>query len=160
MPAQINIVTVVDVVGALASESLDGNIHLIDNSRSSTTTGQGTAELSTTCKHGQVINWLIYAVDLQSPALIHNIDFEGSVNPCLKLQPYGAPVFGPYWAGIVKLEADLKSGVYPYRLEIEMAGRTMTMNQTPALNIVKERTLKGSGSAYFDSFSMAKAGNQ
>ncbi|NET03371.1 MAG: hypothetical protein F6K16_01260 [Symploca sp. SIO2B6] len=60
---QLNVITVVDLHKAVANNTLDGALYMIDNSVGST--GRGTAHLQTVCKQGQVINWLIYAMDME-----------------------------------------------------------------------------------------------
>jgi hypothetical protein len=123
---QLNVVTVVDVGKALATGTLDGSLYMMDNSFDST--GQGTSELSTSCRPGQVINWIIYPMDSPVSARIGNITFvEREV--CAQLKIYGAasfprspwPCLTPaydYWAGLVLPR--LPGGVYKYRLEIQM----------------------------------------
>lgn len=134
---QLNILTRIDVAGATRSGGLDGHAALIDNSGDST--GEGTAQLRTVCRQGQVLNWLVYCADMNRRlngswppfARISNIvmlQADGAVQNtqvCTNLKVYGSvdkvrsplvPVYS-YWAGIVR--PDLPPGVYPYRLIIE-----------------------------------------
>lgn len=136
---QLNIVTFVDVYKALENQSLEGCVYITDNSLNSL--HEGSANLRTTCKQGQVINWIIYPLDMdqrldkQWPSMpkISNIVFlnESGENiselkVCTEFKIYGAPdeirnQLDPvyyYWAGTVL--PDLKPGIYKYRFVIEL----------------------------------------
>jgi len=144
---QINIMAMIDVIGSLSDNKLRGNIFMMDNSRSHDTTGQGTGVLSTVVQFGQVINWHILPIDVQTEVRVNKIIWQDDVNPCLKVQEYGLPgSMPPYYAGIVKLDAAnpipgvpdsemVKTGIYHYNLEVIMSGKTMTMTTNPSLNI-------------------------
>lgn len=136
---QLNIVTVIDVAKVNRTQTLNGNVYLSDNSPESK--NKGTQNLETVCTQGQVINWLIYPMDLTQKldgswppmAKINNIVFineDGSVHNfqvCENLEIYGGidkarpnnltPVYH-YWAGTVI--PDLPLGKYRYRFVIEM----------------------------------------
>lgn len=134
---QLNIVTSIDVAGATYTGRLDGKVGLMDNSAKST--GKGTTALKTVCKQGQILNWLIYARDMQQrpdnswppSARIVNIVFlnsDGTVREtqtCNPLRVFGGPekIRSPstpvyyYWAGEIK--PDIKPGIYHYRLVIQ-----------------------------------------
>ncbi|AQZ65277.1 hypothetical protein BKM31_30955 [[Actinomadura] parvosata subsp. kistnae] len=93
---QVNIIALVDVIGALSDRSLlNGNLVMIDDG-SFASRAQGTPDLCTVVQPGQVVQWTALAVDLQTPVEIKNIEF-------LRLQPppgqpaYPAPQ--PGWAG-------------------------------------------------------------
>lgn len=157
---QLNIVAFVDVQGANASNSVYGNVYMIDNS--SAGTGQGTAHLQTYCKPGQTLNWIIYAINAQRrpdgtwpPSVrINNIVFldgdgkdVSGTKICSELKVLGGPdkmrsTLTPvyyYWAGTVVDNVPL--GVYRYRfvleLETEQPGKKRYLNfNTPSLNVV------------------------
>lgn len=136
---QLNIVAFVDVSKAVALNSLEGSVFMVDNSIQSI--GQGTSSLQTTCKQGQVLNWLIYPmagdrrVDGSWPpsVRINNIVFLGEdgkdvaitqickdmkvYGPPDKIRPPQTPVYY-YWAGTVPLK--LPEGVFRYRLILEL----------------------------------------
>jgi hypothetical protein len=135
---QLNIVTTLDVANILATRSIEGRGFLMDNSPHSS--GKGTPHLQTICKQGQVLNWLIYCMDMEKRqdgtwppmARIVNIVFlddDGDgvlgVQACSEMKVYGGPdairsPFTPsyyYWAGMIR--PDLPPGVYKYRLVLE-----------------------------------------
>lgn len=136
---QLNIVTFVDVKKAVTQQSLERAVYMMDNSIDSS--GQGTSELRTTCKQGQTLNWIIYAMDAEKrpdgnwpPTVkINNIVFLGDngedvavVRICDDLKVYGPPdkirsKYTPvyyYWAGTIPM--DLPVGIYRYRLVMEL----------------------------------------
>ncbi len=141
-PPQLNIITIVDTVGVLSSGSLSGNLHMVDNSRSALTQGQGTDALQTACTHAQVLNWHVWAVDVQTFIEISGIRWyrdgnlleQTDLTPCDKSKLYGAPS-GPYWAGVIKVPPSVLTGLYHYQLELKMEEMTMWMTSQPSLNI-------------------------
>lgn len=60
---QLNIVTTVDVAGVLAGRPIGDCVWMTDNGTAST--GKGTSSLQTGCRPGQVLNWLIYSLDVE-----------------------------------------------------------------------------------------------
>lgn len=71
---KVNINIAVDVVKALSDQSLQSNIYVMDDSVLESR-NQGTGELCTRCQPGQTLLWRIYALDLQTPVAIKNIEF-------------------------------------------------------------------------------------
>lgn len=71
---KVNINIAVDVVKALSDQSLQNNIYVMDDSMLGSR-NQGTGELCTRCQPGQTLHWVIYALDLQTPVAIRNIEF-------------------------------------------------------------------------------------
>ncbi|WP_159072643.1 hypothetical protein [Streptomyces formicae] len=73
--SQVNIIAVVDVIGALSTKSLqDGNLCMMDDG-SGNSSHQGTPNLVTVVRPGQTVSWTALAVDLQTPVEIKNISF-------------------------------------------------------------------------------------
>lgn len=141
MIPQINIVTVVDVIGALAAGTLTGNIYMTDNSRIGTTTGRGSGTLASGVTYTQVLNWQVMAVDVQTDVRISKISFyrngipiAAADTPCAKLQKYGAPS-GDYWAGVVNLQGLIEGGVYQYLIEFDMGRKIMTMESFASIAV-------------------------
>jgi hypothetical protein len=142
MESKITIFSVVDVIESLSGGTLlNGNLCMMDNSPFSSF-NQGTPSLCTLCYPGQIINWTILALDLQTPAGIRNISF---------LRPDGTPVKSPLspnslesdtlhlnvWSGIVPY--NLVPGVeYKYRFELQMyEGKNSIMYvDTPSLKLI------------------------
>ncbi|MFI6472575.1 hypothetical protein ACIBL5_20255 [Streptomyces sp. NPDC050516] len=157
MNPKVNIVVVVDVIGALSDGTLrNGNLCMIDDG-SLQSTGQGTPELVTVVKPGQVVTWSALAVDLQTPVEIKSITFlgpdtdggheDGQAPPAARAPEHRAPVqhgdnghteerHNPeldVWSGVVPY---LAPGVaHQYRLEVQMyEGEFSTLHiESPAL---------------------------
>lgn len=131
MKPKVNIIALVDVIGALSDSGLDqGHLCLVDDSDQEST-GQGTAQLCTLVQPGQVVEWTALAVDVQTPLVIKSIDFlapDGSAVPASPADPFagGADAEGTpenpdalVWSGIVP--TTIARGVpYRYRLELQM----------------------------------------
>ncbi|MDB5655652.1 MAG: hypothetical protein JWQ94_3265 [Tardiphaga sp.] len=135
----INIVTVVDVISALSKGSLHGSLHMMDTSWCSE--HKGTADLATACYPGQHINWIVHAIDVQTPVLISAINIlNGDNDPAVRAQPT-KPQFGGaphwfYWSGVVPYH--LAPGLYHYRLKLQLGRgiRSALSIDTPALNVL------------------------
>ncbi|MFD0415039.1 hypothetical protein [Streptomyces sp. NPDC127108] len=136
---QINIIAVVDVIGALSGRTLqNGNLCLVDNG-DYTSTGQGTPELCTFVRPGQVVQWSALAVDLQTPVDIKAITFlgpDGTASPLSRpaSNEEGEKLDLEHWAGMVP--PYLVPGVaHRYRLELQMyeGDHSVLHVDTPAL---------------------------
>ena len=66
----ISIVSVVDVVGALANNSLSGNIFLVDNNKVSGSSGEGTEALQTAVEEGDELVWIVQPLECEAHASI------------------------------------------------------------------------------------------
>lgn len=136
---QLNLVTFVDVRKANAGNTLQDALYMMDNGLDSE--GQGSADLQTTCKPGQTLNWIIYAMDMNKrpngtwpPSVrISNIVFlngdgedVADMPVCSEFKIFGSPdkIRSPntpvfyYWAGT--LASELAPGLYRYRFIIEL----------------------------------------
>lgn len=139
---QLNIVTLVHMQRASATNSLDGALFMMDNSTGGS--GRGTGHLETVCKQGQVLNWIIRPIDMGRrpdgtwPAMpkISSLVFLGTERGherdvaakriTSELKIYGMPdemrsPFTPiyyYWAGTILPTTE--PGLYHYRLVLEL----------------------------------------
>lgn len=138
MQSRININIAVNVIGALSDKSLNNNIIMMDNSFLHSTC-QGTSYLSTSCIPGQEIQWLIYAVDVQTPVFIKNIIFIGAdCHEHHKAEVDVTPAEGDLnsWIGIVP--AYMQIGLqYRYRLELQMGTGENSIMSTDQPSLVR-----------------------
>ncbi|MGB8942896.1 MAG: hypothetical protein WCD21_22035 [Streptomyces sp.] len=160
MKPQVNIIAVVDVIGALSGSTLlNGNLCMMDDGGENSA-HQGTPDLCTVVRPGQVVSWSALAVDLQTPVEIKNISFmpeNGSHSSgraqgqSQSQQPQGRPhgqaqgVQNGHHSEDDKLDLDVWTGIVPnwltpgvayrYRLELQMyEGENSVMHiDTPAL---------------------------
>ncbi|MEU6672940.1 hypothetical protein [Streptomyces sp. NPDC046925] len=163
MKPQVNIIAVVDVIGALSGSTLlNGNLCMMDDGEHNSA-HQGTPDLCTVVQPGQVVSWTALAVDLQTPVEIKNISFvpaddshargrqqgqgQGHDQPHAQGQAQSQSnghAAGEHSEGD-KLDLDVWTGVVPnwlqpgvayqYRLELQMyEGANSVMHvDTPAL---------------------------
>jgi hypothetical protein len=122
---------------------------MMDNGRNSE--GSGSRALHTACRPGQRLNWVVYAIDVQTPVTIIDIAFTGN-KIAFEVDEMESPETGEpesdlkqsthqwfYWSG--KLPWDLKSGLYPYRLTLQMGqGRRSVMHSELAALKVEAET--------------------
>ncbi|MFD6433235.1 hypothetical protein [Streptomyces venezuelae] len=154
MKTQVNIIAVVDVIGALSVKTLlDGNLCMVDDSAFDST-HQGTADLVTVVKPGQVVSWTALALDLQTPVEIKNISFQpanghngaAASGPAMSTPgTANGEAHGQEESEGDKLDLDVWTGVVPhwmtpgvpyqYRLELQMyEGSNSVMSiDSPAL---------------------------
>jgi len=126
MKPQVNIVVLVDVVGALSDQTLnDGNLSLVDDGRFDSS-GQGTPDLCTVVTAGQVVQWTAIAVDVQTPVEIRSITFlQPDGHGAGALDDGDAPEHEStapdlkVWSGIVPSYL-VPGAPYRYRLELRM----------------------------------------
>ncbi|MFF0742840.1 hypothetical protein ACFYVL_20825 [Streptomyces sp. NPDC004111] len=149
MKQQVNIIAMVDVIGALSDRSLhNGNLSLIDNGDYQSR-AQGTPDLVTLVRPGQVVQWTVLAIDLQTPVEIKNITFLGPDGESTRVDATRGTTHHPGAAGHPasrprshdeapdveeetdgdKLDLEVWSGIVPqlpsgvahkYRLELQM----------------------------------------
>ncbi|GAA4367744.1 hypothetical protein AB0C69_33110 [Actinomadura sp. NPDC048032] len=141
MKPHVNIVVLVDAVGALSDGTLhNGNLSLVDDGDFESH-GQGTVDLCTIVVPGQVVQWTAIAIDVQTTAEISAITFLPPGGAAPERAPvWEAPSGGhenldlKVWEGVVP--AHLTRGVpYHYRLEVQMhEGRHSVLHlDSPAL---------------------------
>lgn len=135
--SRINILALVDVVGALSTGTpMDGNVCLIDDSDLQSS-GQGTVDLCTRCRPGDLVKWSALAADVQTPVAIRSITFlgeDGTELPPLQEAGSGAELDLKVWEGIVP--SYLVPGTsYRYRLELQMyeGDASLMRLETPSL---------------------------
>lgn len=135
MEPKVNIVVLVDVIGALSEQTLlGGNLCMVDDSAYESS-GQGTHELCTLVHPGQSVEWSALAVDVQTPLVIKSITFlraDGTSAPALPPAAADSAATADdnaedaqqnpdslVWCGTVPFT--MAQGVpYRYRLELQM----------------------------------------
>lgn len=125
----INIVLAVDVIAALSGQTQEQSVLMMDDGPRPAE-NPGTPHLITYCWPGWQINWTIRQIDLQTPAAIKSIRFQGLGGPLMTAADASTLV----WSGIVP--ACLIPGeLYRYQIAVEMARgiNSMLFINTPAL---------------------------
>ena len=104
-PIKIDIVTAVDVQKALSNRQLYGSYYMMDNSPFYGF-GQGTADIITACRPGDLLNWKVHQIDLQTPILLKEVRFFG-VEPFRELDP------GEHWNDHLEIEPSEEGTFFP-----------------------------------------------
>jgi len=73
MAKTITIASVIDVVGALATDSLSGQVYFTDTEKASGSTGHGTENLKTMVSVGDVLVWTVTFLECEAYAAIDEI---------------------------------------------------------------------------------------
>lgn len=115
----IRIVVVLDVVGALATETLDGSIWLVDSHKSSGSTDEGTARLKTAVKKHDVLLWTAMPLEVEAFAAIDAIQIDPQV--CSVVQKVYPSTNIRYWEGTIL--KDVGKAIVPYNLVIRLGSR-------------------------------------
>lgn len=110
----ISILVIVDVVGALASDTLDGNIYLIDNNQKNGSTDEGTDQLKTQVEVGDKILWNILPLEPEAFATVSDIVIDPEYCKVEKKKYQESDIM--YWLGTVKKQPK----VLPYKLRIKL----------------------------------------
>ena len=125
----IAIMAVVDMVGALATGSMSGNLYLLDTNGANGSTGLGTEELKTEVKKGDQLHWTVLPLECEAYVSIDDILIDKELcEPQQKTYP-GTDV--TYWVGTIKKDVD----VAPYNIKFKVGTRVdpMTTTSTPFL---------------------------
>jgi hypothetical protein len=125
----IAIMAVVDIVGALATGSMKGNLYLLDTNRANGSTGLGTEELKTEVKKDDQLHWTVLPLECEAYVSIDDILIDKELcEPQQKTYP-GTDI--TYWIGTIKKDVD----VAPYHIKFKVGTRVdpMITASTPFL---------------------------
>ncbi len=100
----ITIISVIDVVSALAEGTLDKNIYLLDNNKAHGSTDEGTSELKTKVRPGDVLVWTVSPIEPEVYVGITEITMDKEF--CEPEKQYYEGTDVAYWVGQVKKEVD------------------------------------------------------
>lgn len=127
--ATITIVTVIDVVGALATESIKGNIYLMDTNKQNGSWGQGTENLRTVAEKGDKLVWTVQSLECEAYASIEDILIDPEYCEPKKETYEGTDV--TYWVGTIK--KDIKAIPYQTRFRLGTREEPMANPSSPFL---------------------------
>ncbi|HYC92036.1 MAG TPA: hypothetical protein VEO54_22680 [Thermoanaerobaculia bacterium] len=125
---QMPIIVVVDVVAALATESVDGAVWLVDSNKIGGSTGQGTSRLQTAIRKGDELVWTVMSLECEAFAAIHTIDIDSAY--CEVKQGFYPGTDIGYWLGTIK--KDPGELLVPYNIELILGSRTAHMSLSPS----------------------------
>jgi hypothetical protein len=120
---RIDILIAVDVIGALAAGSLQGNVYLVDTNQYLGSWQEGQSPLNTVCQDGQLLTWSVVAVDAASQVAIEA--FSGQMVEQKACIPSPDPFAGDgVWNARVQSQGRYAS--FPYNVTLSMSGSTLT----------------------------------
>lgn len=128
-PRTITILSLIDVIGALADDSMKFNVYLFDDNKSKGSTNEGTANLKTKVETGDKLIWTLMPLEPESFAEISEISIDPEI--CRiekKMYPQSDVV---YWEGEVLKAA--ASTPYKITFEIGSQKQKIATEDTPAL---------------------------
>ncbi len=121
----LSILIVVDVLGALADESLINNVYMVDTNHYLGSWQEGSDALHTLCQDGQLLQWYTTSVSPNNDIEISS--FSGEIvsgNICIPShQGYPGDSF---WAGRVETHGRFAS--YSYTITLTMGGKSMSFS--------------------------------
>ncbi|HST83046.1 MAG TPA: hypothetical protein VLL08_15030 [Kineosporiaceae bacterium] len=127
----VMITCVVDCVGALATGSLHGNLHLFDTNGRRGSVGLGTEQLHTRVDEGDELLWTVMSMECEAHVAIDDVIVDPSV--CVPEKHLFPHTGVPYWRATVLRPID---GLIPYQLSLGVGTRTVPMTtetSSPAL---------------------------
>jgi len=128
----VNVIVVVDALGAATSDNLANNVYLIDSRKYMGSWKEGQCELHTVCTDSDIIQWRIASVDPGADVKIAG--FTGQmINDRICVPTEQGLAGDRYWEGIV--EAQGATGRQQYSLVVKIDNKSMTFD--PFLEINK-----------------------
>ena len=113
----ISISAVIDAVGALATDSLSGQIYLMDTNKANGSTGQGTENLRTVVAKGDKLVWTVIPLECEAYVAIDEIVID---QECCEVKVETFPDTDiTYWVGTVIKDVT----VTPYSIKYKVGSR-------------------------------------
>lgn len=125
--------SVIDVVGALATDSLKGQVYFMDTNKPNGSTGQGTEELKTVVSEGDRLVWTVTFLECEAYAAIEEIIIDKEYCEPKKEIYEGTDV--SYWVGTVKKDVT----ILPYNLKFLLGTRAESMPTATSLFLIGKR---------------------
>lgn len=124
------IASVIDVVGALATDSLNGQVYFMDTNKANGSTNQGTENLRTAVSKGDRLVWTVIFLECEAYAAIDDIIIDKDYCEPKKETYEGTDV--SYWVGIVKKDVTLT----PYSIKFKVGTRDEPIATASSLCLV------------------------
>ena len=122
--SRLRIVAVVDVVGALATDTIDGAVWLLDSSKDGGSTNEGTGRLTTAVQEGDELLWTTMSLECEAFAAIDLVEIDPAYCDVTREVYPGTDI--AYWLGtIVK---DPGTTLIPYKLRFALGSRVERMS--------------------------------
>ncbi|OFX22891.1 MAG: hypothetical protein A2041_13080 [Bacteroidetes bacterium GWA2_31_9b] len=129
----VDVLIIVDTLGAVSSGNLSGNVYLIDTNKYLGSWNEGQCELHSKCYDGQILKWRVVSVTPEND--VNLVQFTGGMidnKVCLPLkQGIEGDVF---WEGRVEAQAMGGTGTFQYSCVLSIDGKSMTFD--PFLEVI------------------------
>ena len=125
----ITILGLVDITQSLADGDVTNNVYWFDNNRILGSQNEGTNVLSSKVKDGDIINWVVVGLEVETMVTIHKI--EGSVIPIAAPAPDPTSPISA-WKGVVDTNL---SGSFPYSISLLVEDIIMPMTTALTLEL-------------------------
>ncbi|HJQ36976.1 MAG TPA: hypothetical protein VKB93_07545 [Thermoanaerobaculia bacterium] len=122
--SQLRIVAVVDVVSALATDTIDGAVWLLDSNKDGGSTGEGTGLLTTTVQEGDELIWTTMSLECEAFAAIDAIEIDPTYCDVSRETYPGTDI--AYWLG--RVLKDPGASRVPYNLRFALGSRVSRMS--------------------------------
>ncbi|MFZ1026074.1 MAG: hypothetical protein WAN66_07630 [Limnoraphis robusta] len=126
----ITIASVIDVVGALATDSLNGQVYFMDSNKANGSTEQGTENLKTMVQKGDRLVWTVIFLECEAYAAIDDIIIDKDYCEPKKEFYEGTDV--SYWIGTVKKDVTMTR----YSVKFQVGTRAEPIETTSSLCLV------------------------
>lgn len=121
----VDVLIVVDTLGAMASSDLQSNVYLVDTNKYFGSGSEGQAELKTACQDGQIIRWRVSPVSPENDVNITG--FTGQMVTEKVCTPTKQGITGEFfWEG--RVESQGATGNYQYSATLSIDGKAMTFD--------------------------------
>lgn len=121
----VDVLVVVDTVGALASGDLQSNVYLVDTNKYIGSWNEGNCELETVCRDTQMLKWRVVSIDPDS-----DVEIAGFTGDMINQEICSPTKVGIgqdiYWEGTVETRGH--SGRYQYSVTISIDGRQLSFD--------------------------------
>ena len=129
----IAIVSVVDVVGALAANDLTGSFYLFDDNKSRGSLDEGTESLKTKVAKGDQVVWTSLPLECEAYVSISSVEIDKRYKDYCDVRKDVYPGTNVvYWLGEIRKELD---GPIPYTLKFKLGSHKsdLAISSAPAL---------------------------
>lgn len=129
----IAIVSVVDVVGALAANTLSGSFYLFDDNKSKGSLDEGTEALKTKVFKGDQVVWISIPLECEAYVSISGVEIDKKYKDYCDVRKDVYPGTNVvYWLGDIKKELDEP---IPYTLKFKLGSHKgdLAISSAPAL---------------------------
>jgi hypothetical protein len=132
----IGIVSVVDVVSALAAGTVAGSFYMVDNNKTKGSTDEGTEILKTRVRKGDQVVWISIPLECEAFVSITGIEIDKKFREYCDLKKGVYPDTNVvYWLGDIKKELDV---AIPYNLKFRLGSHEGDMATTSSPSLIGE----------------------